>query len=416
VAAVFFLVYIPVTFFIFKKNIEGWILLATFLFFIISMLSYYKTKNIQLISHLFAMLGFPVLMPWLITGGPSGAGFWWSLVNVVWVYFVTNKRAAIFWCSAHLIIAFIIVVLSQLGLFSIAYSISELLNFLFAFVMIFILVYLFDIAREYYLQLSVKRAEELVSLNKDLTLANHELEQFAYAASHDLQEPLRTTYNFINLLEKKYLNHADKESIEYITLIKNATLRMQDLIKDLLDFSKVGRNITFEAVDCNIVLKEVLAEMNSTIKENNAKISSAVLPVLNGNKMELKRLFQNLLSNGIKFQKKDVLPEIQISVTETNDDFVFAFKDNGIGIEEKYAEKIFVIFQRLHNVEEYPGTGIGLAICKKIVVMHGGKIWVESEPGRGSIFYFTIPKVKIISDDVNQEHENLSEKDTEQVR
>jgi two-component system, chemotaxis family, sensor kinase Cph1 len=371
-------------------------LLSTFLFFVISMVVYFKTKSIKLISSLFAMLGFPVLMPWLINGGPSGAGFWWSLVNVVWVYFVTNRKSAIFWSSAHLVIAFIIVVLSQMGFFTIAYSISELLNFLFAFITIFILVYLFDMAREYYLQLSIKRAEELVFVNKDLVLANHELEQFAYAASHDLQEPLRTISNFVSLMEQKNKesSNSDPDSEQYMKFIVKATSRMQNLIKDLLDFAKVGRNITFEKVDCNLILKEVIDEMDSTIKENKTKIICSNLPVLVGNKTELKRLFQNLLSNAIKFQKKDVVPEISINVKESGGDFIFAVKDNGIGIEKEYIDHLFVIFQRLNNAAEYPGTGIGLAICKKIVALHGGRIWVESKLGQGSAFYFSLPKVQ----------------------
>jgi signal transduction histidine kinase len=392
VAAIFFSVYIPVSFFILKNFIEGWILSATFLFFIISIIIYFKTRNARIVSHMFAMLGFPVLMPWLIDGGPSGAGFWWSLVNVVWVYFVTNKRSAIFWSSAHLFVTLVIVILSQMGFFTIAYPLPELLNFLFAFITIFILVYLFDMAREYYLLLYIKRTEELAVLNKDLISANHELEQFAYAASHDLQEPLRTISNFTKELQKKNSEKKDEESELYIKYIVSSSAKMQNLIKDLLDFSRVGKNISFTMVDCNEILKEVIMEIDAAIKEAKAEIVFEKLPVLTGNATELKRLFQNLISNAIKFQKKGTTPVIKITVEETESEYVFAVEDNGIGIDEKYIGKLFVVFQRLNNASEYPGTGIGLAICKKIVMLHGGEIWVKSKPGEGSTFYFSITK------------------------
>lgn len=392
VAAVFFAVYIPVTFFILKDTLQGWILLSTFLFFLFTMVIYLKTQNIRMAGHMLAMLGFPVLMPWLISGGPSGAGLWWSLVNVVWVFFVTNKKAAIFWSAAHLIVATVIVLLSQIGLFKIAYPIPELFNFLFAFLTIFFLIYLFDSVREYYLKLVQKQAGELMIVNNDLILANNELEQFAYAASHDLQEPLRTISNFTKVLDKKHTGYTDKESQQYLEFIINASAKMQNLISDLLNFSKIGKNVIFASVDCNEILKEVIAEMNATIKENNAKVMSASLPVLRANEIELKRLFQNLISNGIKFHRKEITPKISISVESKEKEYVFAFSDNGIGIEEQYLDKIFVVFQRLHNVSEYPGTGLGLAICKKIVLLHGGKIWVKSKPGEGSTFYFTISK------------------------
>lgn len=238
-----------------------------------------------------------------------------------------------------------------------------------------------------------KKAEaELKQKSEELTLANKELEQFVYVASHDLQEPLRTISNFAGLLEKKQSGKTDTDTDQYLAYIVKASFRMKNLIKDLLDLSRIGKGIIFSTVDCNEVLKEVIAEMEVSVKEGNAKITSALLPVLRGNTMELKQLFQNLLSNAIKFRKKNVSPEIEVTVKENNSEYLFAFKDNGIGIEEQYRERIFTIFQRLHSVSEYPGTGIGLATCKKIVTRHNGKIWVDSAPGIGSTFYFTISK------------------------
>ena len=222
-----------------------------------------------------------------------------------------------------------------------------------------------------------------------------ELEQFAYVASHDLQEPLRTIDNFVGLLDKKYSKQTDKETTQYFKFIVNATSKMQNLIKDLLEFSRVGKNMLFTIVDCNKVLQEVIADLDISIKESNAKIITATLPVLQGNETELKRLFQNLISNAIKFHKKNVFPEISITVEEKEKEYLFAIKDNGIGIEEKYMNKLFIIFQRLHTAEEYPGTGIGLATCKKIVTLHKGKIWIKSKLGEGSTFYFTLSNEKL---------------------
>lgn len=232
------------------------------------------------------------------------------------------------------------------------------------------------------------------SANKDLQVANKELEQFAYVASHDLQEPLRTISIFVGLIEEKYSGKTDEDTELYLKQIVNAASKMQNLIKDLLDFSQIGRNISFAATDCNNILKEVIANLGATIKESKAKITSTVLPVVIGNEIELRQLFQNLISNAIKFHKKNSNPEIEITFVEKETEYLFAFKDNGIGLEEQYKDRIFIIFQRLHTSTEYAGTGIGLATCKKIVALHNGKIWMESKLGHGSIFYFTIPKEK----------------------
>lgn len=234
--------------------------------------------------------------------------------------------------------------------------------------------------------------KELADKVRQLESANTELEQFAYVASHDLQEPLRTISNFVGLLEQKYSRETDKATGQYLRFILNAVYKMQNLIKDLLEFSRIGRNVVFEEVNCNTVLKEVIADMNASIQENKAKITSSPLPVLKGNHIKLKQLFQNLLSNAIKFRKKDVNPEIEIAVEKKDNEYLFSIKDNGIGIDEQFKHKLFIMFQRLHTVDEYPGTGIGLATCKKIVELHNGKIWEESKLEEGTTFYFTISK------------------------
>lgn len=227
----------------------------------------------------------------------------------------------------------------------------------------------------------------------ELERKNKELEQFAYVASHDLQEPLKTVSGFVGLLNKQYKGRLDENADKYLEYILQASDRMRTLIKDLLIYSRIGRAIAFVLSDCNIMLHEVLADMDNNIRGNNAKITAETLPVLYAFPTELKLLFQNLLSNAIKFRKAGVQPEISITVTKIPGFWKFAVSDNGIGIDQQHRERIFVIFQRLHNKKDYEGSGIGLAHCKKIVELHGGEIWVESIPGIGSTFYFTISEV-----------------------
>jgi PAS domain S-box-containing protein len=226
----------------------------------------------------------------------------------------------------------------------------------------------------------------------ELKLKNKEQEQFSYIASHDLREPLLTISNFVGLFHKKYSGKIDEEADQYIRYIEQATEKMKSLVKDLLDYSIIEKNFTFSEVDLNRLLVEVIDELHPAIKEERAKISFSVLPVINGSALKLKELFQNLISNSLKFRKKDVAPEIEINVEESPVQYIFSIKDNGIGIEEKYLDKLFVVFQRLNNANEFMGTGIGLAICKKIIDLHGGEIWVESKINEGSTIYFSINK------------------------
>lgn len=241
------------------------------------------------------------------------------------------------------------------------------------------------------LELQVKQqTRQLVQANKEMELKNKELEQFAYIASHDLQEPLRTTTSFINLLQKQYAGVLDDKAGKYFIYITEAAKRMDTLIKDLLDYSRIGRKSERQQVDCNEVLAEVIADLHSAICDSNAVITCGPLPVINGYHTEMKQLFQNLVINAIKFRKKDTTPRINISARKTGHHWEFQIADNGIGIEKQHTEKIFVIFQRLHNRNEYPGSGIGLSHCKKIVELHKGEIWVNSIPGTGSTFHFTV--------------------------
>ncbi|MEO5890074.1 MAG: two-component regulator propeller domain-containing protein [Ferruginibacter sp.] len=241
---------------------------------------------------------------------------------------------------------------------------------------------------------SEKARQEAGFANEELEIKNKELEQFAYVASHDLQEPLRTTAGFAELLQQQYRGKIDEKADKYLAFISEATSRMKVLIKDLLDFSRIGPKAPMEKVDCNHLLKYLFKDIMAAIQEAGADIQFTELPVINGYPTEIKLLFQNLVINAIKFRRKDIIPQIRINAQETAEYWEFSVSDNGIGIEKKNCERIFDIFQRLHTRVEYEGSGIGLAHCKKIVELHKGKIWVNSKPGEGTTFHFTILKNK----------------------
>jgi signal transduction histidine kinase len=229
--------------------------------------------------------------------------------------------------------------------------------------------------------------EELVRSNKDL-------EQFAYVASHDLQEPLRAVSGFVELLRRNLEKHLDEKTSEYINFSIDGAKRMQSLINGLLEYSRVGtQGKKPQKVDSKEAFDEALARLQAGIEESGAKITAYNLPTVYFDDMQLMRLFQNLIGNAIKF-RGDQAPEIHVSAIHKDGGWRFAVRDNGIGIEPQYTERIFMIFQRLHTRKTYAGTGIGLSICKKIVERHGGRIWVESTPGSGSTFYFTVPDIE----------------------
>ncbi len=235
-----------------------------------------------------------------------------------------------------------------------------------------------------------KAQEKLQQLNEELIQSNRDLEQFAYVASHDLQEPLRAVTSYAQLLARKYQGNLDAKADKYINYIVDGATRMQQLIEDLLEFSRVGtRAKALVPTDCDNVLNQVLENLKIAIAQNRAKITHDPLPTIMGDEIQLIQLFQNLIGNAIKFRGEEPL-RIHISVETREKEWLFSVRDNGIGIETEYFERIFTIFQRLHSKSEYPGTGIGLAVCKKIVERHGGHIWVKSQSGAGTTFYFTI--------------------------
>jgi PAS domain S-box-containing protein len=233
--------------------------------------------------------------------------------------------------------------------------------------------------------------EEVHKLTNELKRSNEDLKQFASAASHDLQEPLRGIAGFVKLLEKRYKGKLDEKADEYIDYIVDDVNRMQMLIKDLLEYSRVSaKGQIFKTANCAVSLELALSNLRTAIEASTAEVTYDPLPVVMGDAAQLTRLFQNVIGNAIKFRGKEPL-RIYISARQKENEWIFSIRDNGIGIDPEQAERVFVIFQRLHARQEYPGTGIGLAICKRIVERHGGRIWLESEPGKGSVFYFTIP-------------------------
>jgi light-regulated signal transduction histidine kinase (bacteriophytochrome) len=228
-----------------------------------------------------------------------------------------------------------------------------------------------------------RRAAELASLNT-------ELEQFAYVASHDLQEPLRMVGSYLQLLEKRYGDRLDDDGRDFIAFAVDGAARMKVLINDLLAFSRIGtRGQTLRPTDLNQPLDDALANLAPVIGETGAVITRDPMPTLDADASQLMQLFQNLIGNALKFRGKEP-PRVHVGAAADNGHWRLSVADNGIGVAPEYAEKIFVIFQRLWNRQEYPGTGIGLSVCKKIVERHGGRIWVESTPGQGATFRFTL--------------------------
>jgi PAS domain S-box-containing protein len=240
-----------------------------------------------------------------------------------------------------------------------------------------------------------KRAEEqLKRTAEELARSNAELEQFAYVASHDLQEPLRMVASYTQLLRRRYRDRLDQDANEFIDYAVDGATRMQALINDLLAYSRVGtQGRALEPTETTAVLDQVLVDLGAAIKDAGAHVAHSALPTVRADGRQLAQVFQNLIGNAIKYRRADVPPRIEVRATPEGAMWRFEVQDNGIGIQADYEERIFQLFQRLHTRDEYPGTGIGLAICRKIVERHGGRISVDSSPGEGSTFAFTLPAV-----------------------
>jgi PAS domain S-box-containing protein len=234
--------------------------------------------------------------------------------------------------------------------------------------------------------------EQLTKKAEELARSNAELEQFAYVASHDLQEPLRMVSSYTQLILRRYGTKLDDDAKEFMDFIVDGAARMKRLIEDLLAYSRVGtRGKDFKPTESEGALQKALVNLRAAIEESGAVVTHDALPTVRADDTQLAQLFQNLVGNALKFRGSEA-PHVHVSAEDHGSEWIFGVKDNGIGIEPQYFERIFMVFQRLHVKTEYPGTGIGLAICKKVVDRHGGRVWVESQPGQGSKFCFALPK------------------------
>ena len=238
-----------------------------------------------------------------------------------------------------------------------------------------------------------KTEEELKRISEELARSNAELKDFAYIASHDLKKPLQSIESFANLLARRYKGKLDAKADEFISYIVEGVQRLQILIKDLLEYSQIetkAKNI--KPTDCSFIVEEAMSNLKTAMDESNAVVTYNKLPTIMSDPQQIISLFQNLIDNAIKFRSNKA-PRVRISADRKGNEWIFSIRDNGIGIDPENFEKIFVMFQRLHGSADFPGTGIGLSICKKIIERHGGRIWVESDPGKGATFFFVIPAI-----------------------
>lgn len=245
------------------------------------------------------------------------------------------------------------------------------------------------------LELSSKELNEknhqIEAQKLELERSNTELEHFAYIASHDLQEPLRTVQSYLQLIKRRYGSKLDQDAEEFMAFAVEGATRMRQLIEDLLTYARVAsRAKPLEVTAVGDVVDEVVKSLEVRLKEKDAVIEKDDLPTVMADRRQLGQLLQNLIANAVKFQQKGSTPRVRIAAEKKGDEWIVSVKDNGIGIKPEYQEKIFVLFQRLHSREEYDGTGVGLAVCKKIVERHGGRIWVKSQLGEGATFFFTL--------------------------
>jgi len=239
--------------------------------------------------------------------------------------------------------------------------------------------------------------EELQKKVIELNRSNHELEQFAHLATHDLQEPLRKLFFYSDVLKRKYAPSLDANAVTVLSNMANSATRMKDLINDLLNYSRLQKqNVPFEEVNLNTIIAEVLKDLDLPIREKNATVDVPVIPTLIGNGLRLRQLFNNLISNSLKYSRAGVTPRVMIEVTQDEDHIIIKVKDNGIGFEEKHKERIFGLFERLHTRDQFPGTGIGLSICRKIVELHHGKITADSVLNEWAEFQITLPMTQAL--------------------
>lgn len=400
------------------------------IFFVLILFSLKKFGSLVFSSNFLVAICFITLAPSVPeTGGILSDNLLWLIVSPLIALLFSNKKAGFFWLCSLLLFS------TYLYLYGAPENYTRIFNkdidityyytsYSFLFFFIFGIVIIFEIGQTLIIkmlnekkvlleqqklqilqkneeleiaqkQLQIKNAE-LEATQAKLIHTNGELENFVFAASHDLKEPLRMIGMYTGLSKKRMVNLQDKPTIEYMSYVTDGIDRMQRLLDDLLQYSRTGKKQEdTKEIDLNSILFVVISNLTATMKDTQATIVINELPTVEGSTTEMIQLFQNLIANSIKFRKTGVVPEIKITATDEGDNYLISLDDNGIGIKKEFHEKVFAIFERLHSRNEFEGSGIGLATCKKIVAGVGGKIWLDSTEGVGTTFYFTFPKPSV---------------------
>ncbi len=339
---------------------------------------------------------------WLYIGSDLMIWLAYMTIPLVLIRFILIKKgvplAGVFWLfGAFILLCGLTHLIDAMMFWYPAYRINALVRFLTGIVSVLTVLALARYFNEAVGLRTSKEYDHELSYRQlalqELTRSNQELQQFAYVASHDLQSPLKTIANYLSLLEVKYGQQLDPDAQRLIGVSTAAAERMRGLINDLLEFSRLGSEVALTQLNLNEIVAEVLTELHSDMQAVNATADVGPLPTIMGHRTDIKQVFQNLISNGLKYRRPDVAPHVTIRATEEPNEYRFSIIDNGIGIEGQYFDRVFQLFQRLHGRNQYSGTGIGLATCKKVVEIYGGNIWLDSTVGVGTTFYFTLPKV-----------------------
>lgn len=368
--------------------------------------------NLVMSGNLLSLLFFVILAPVVPqTGGLFSDNLLWLIFAPLIALLFANKISGGIWLGIISVFTFYIYYTSDItGLHQMAHfknAFYYFQSYFFFFLTIYVIVRIFETGQSLIIKmlneqkvlLEVQKAEisskndELEAAQIELKIKNGELENFAFAAAHDLKEPLRMIGMYTKLSQKRMNGHMDKATEEYYSYITGGVDRMQKLLEDLLQYSRMGKSKDdIKRVDLNNIIFVVIHNLLATMKDTEASITINQLPVVDATNVEMIQLFQNLIANSIKFRKPTTIPEIQINAAEEGESYVISLKDNGIGIKKEFQERVFAIFERAHARHEYEGSGIGLATCKKIVEGTGGKIWLNSTEGEGTTFFFTFPK------------------------